>query len=831
MSPLLSELDLDGLRERMAERLAAIRRSLRRHFLLEGTAILLGVAVLVAALSLLVDWQLELSRPVRIACLVASLGGLAWLAYRHVVRPMSMPLSPLDVAAAIDRTSGGSTHAPLATRVASVLELPEQAHDTQRVSPDLIVRAVAADFEELERVDFRRHLNGRHWWLSALAVAGFVLIPTAFAIGAPKLAGLWRDRWLLGSNRPWPHSTLIEVQNLRDGRLIVPRGEPAAIQVRVTDSDQETETVWLRMTGDDGNQQTVTMNRFAAGDFRFDLPPLQQPVEGELWGGDGRSEPFRIEPMDRPKITSLKLTGQHPRDPAPQEFVFTGEEGNVRLLPQTNATLAFETNVPVAEVRVEEDATPAREFSRESDRKFVARWIHGRPVKMRVSLVAADSGLESFPRPITIGEKPDRAPTLSLRHSGVRLRVTTMATIPVTVAVRDDYGIRSVELIAAVDHRANPAKEVDGEPAAEEGAAGSDPDAPPADPASPAAEPATGEGSPPPGAKPEEKPAESPTKEAVPAEAPKDPPPAPQDAVTQSADEASYSFTAVLADDAPAAAESTTPDSTTGAVETPAEDGGAAVPEVAKVLPTELRSMLYGPAEPAIEAVVEKQEMIELSQMSVQPGQSVSISVVAEDDSFTGRQSAQSRKLVFRVVKEDELFREILLRQQQLRARLRKAYEQMIDLRDKLKSSDVQAEGSNLLRSYLLTRREIGAITRELEASVLEMRLNKLGGAESWDLIDQLVLKPLNALQQQELERQKQALESFTGERPEPVEEVLERQQAIIDALQKVLNNMSQWDSFIDIVNQVNSIIKIQEAARKMTDSLKEKQTESIFDQ
>jgi len=239
---------------------------------------------------------------------------------------------------------------------------------------------------------------------------------------------------------------------------------------------------------------------------------------------------------------------------------------------------------------------------------------------------------------------------------------------------------------------------------------------------------------------------------------------------------------------------------------------------------------LFGPVEPAVELSVEQQQSVEIGQLAVVPGQSVSVSAVAEDDCYTGRQTATSRKITFKVVKDEELFREILLRQQQLRARLQKSYEQMLDLREKMKIADAAADGANLLRAYLLTRREVAAVSREIDGSLTEMRLNRLGGEESWRLIETTVTKPLASLQQQELERQKQALETLVSSEPESMDSLIERQQAITDALKKVLDSMSQWDSFIDIINQVNSIIKIQEAARRMTEDLKSKQVESIFD-
>lgn len=751
--PPQAHRELLELRSRLAERLIAVRRAMRRHFLVEGLAWVAAAVVLAAAVTLLLDWRLELSRPARVSMLIVSALACGWLLFRRLWQPLTLPMTPLDVAAAIDRTVSGPTGGKLASRVASVLELPQATDDAEFMSPELVVHAVRKNYRDLESVSFSRHLSGRHLWLSLAALAAAIAIPAGFAAAAPSVARLWRDRWLLGSNRPWPHTTTIEVVGVREGRLIVPRGEATGLQVKVIDTAEDTEAVWMRLRSAEGDDQTVTLNRFAPGDFRFDLPPQQQPVNVTMWGGDGRAEPFRIEPLDRPKFTSLKLTATHPREREPQKFDFTADEGNVRLLPKTEARLEFETNVPVADVRVKSDGVPIQ-FAPTDDRHFVSKWTHSGQVRLETTLVAKESGLESFPRPISIGEKVDRPPTVTLRHSGVRLRVTAQATIPVTTTIRDDYGLRNASLTASIDAAPTPDAETPPELKPTDAARVEVPKAPPAEPA-----------------------ASSP-------------------AATDSA--------------ASAAAQPTE--------NKPAEK------------PSQLTTPVFGPAEPAVELSLEQQHSVELSQLALSAGQSISVSVAAEDDCYTGRQSATSRKITFKVVKDEELFREILMRQQQLRARLQKAYEQMLDLKEKLKIAEGATDGANLLRAYLLTRREVAAVSREIDGSLTEMRLNKLGGEESWRLIETTVTVPLARLQEQELERQKQGLETLVSSEPESFDSLIERQQVITDALKKILNSMSQWDSFIDIINQVNSIIKIQEAARRMTEDLKSKQVESIFD-
>ena len=48
--------------------------------------------------------------------------------------------------------------------------------------------------------------------------------------------------------------------------------------------------------------------------------------------------------------------------------------------------------------------------------------------------------------------------------------------------------------------------------------------------------------------------------------------------------------------------------------------------------------------------------------------------------------------------------------------------------------------------------------------------------------------------------------------------------------MNEILKQMSQWDSFVDVINQLNEIIKLQDNVKRNTEQLKEKQTEGVFE-
>ena len=721
-----STTSLSALQSRLHSRLVRVRRAMRGRFLAEAMARVLAALLVVLVLSLWLDWWLELSRVGRLGFATAGLGLVGWVAWRHLVQPVTMALEPLDVAAAIDRRRVNG-EVRVAPQVASVLQLPEHLDETRGSSPEMIEAAVRENYESLERIDFKEALSGRHLLASIAIAVVSVMIPAGFVWAQPHVAGLWAERWLEGSDRPWPRNTFLEVVGVEDGRFIVPRGEPATLQVLVTDEQYETEVVHMRMRSESGRDETVTLTRFELGDFRYDLPPLQQEVRVQIWGGDGDVDPFLIVPIDRPRIVDLMLTARHPRNAEPTVHHFRGDEGTVRLLPETAAELLLTANVAVAEIDVETTSGEPLEFERIAEDVFVTRWTHQGPIQTRIILTSREAGLVSHPRPVTIGERPDRSPRLSLRHSGVRQRITPTATVPLEITARDDFGVESVSLN----------------------------------------------------------------------------------------------------------------------VETPqlgiAGDGSTSIPDAQSIRDASARDddsgavtigerIVYGPRQPAEETTVEEHHSIEVSGLRLSPNGVLTVQALATDDCFTGKQQTESRKTVFRVVKPEELFKEILLRQQQLRSRLRKQYEAAIELRDEIRVAAIPDEASRLLRTHQLIRREVGQVSSALDASALEMRLNKLGGPETWELIESSVLRPLSQLHDSEMELQRQALASLVTDEPQPIDRIIDQQQSLVDALKRILDNMAQWDSFIDVVNQLNTVIKLETRVRQQTEALRAKQVESIFD-
>ena len=718
----------------MRERLTRLGGRLRRRVAFLGVARALVVVVGMLVLGLVLDRWLELGRPGRVLFWLVTLAAAAYWLYRHAVRPWLVRLTPVDVAAAWDRAnvaaSGSSAGpgpvkglnpVPLAPRVATVLEMPSQLAGPHGASAGLVERAVRASHAAVAEADLGAGLDPRPVRQAAGLLAAAVTVPLLIAVIWPATAGLWAERWFTLSNEPWPRNTALAVQGLDgEGRLIVPRGEPFEVRVGVTDKEEPTETVHLTLEpkgGADTEARQATLESYAPGAFRRTLAPIDGDAALTVSGGDATLGPVPVRVVDRPRVTGLTLTTSHERHPnePPTVHELTGERGDVSLLPGTRATLRLGANVPVARLRASAGELPG-EVKRLDGRSFEVSWTQDRTVRFDVELVAAETGLVSYPLPVTVRLRSDQAPTLTLTPTGVRQRITPHAVVPLDLTARDDHGLQRVTLDAALTASAPPA-------------------------------------------------------------------------------------------DAP---------------ETPPKD---------EPLPT-LTLFEAAAGQPTEKTALTLHHDFDLQEREAKPGDVLRLTATATDDGYAGVQETPSRTLTFRVVTRDELFREVLLRQQGLRQQFRQAATEAQAIADALTLAESPAVGGGVRGRFAAVQRQVWSVSLGLDDTAAEMRLNRLAGEEAFELMKGNVLDPLTTLHDESLAAQRRRIEALAGPAATADELVTARQEqaALVATMENILRQMDQFDSFIDVVNQLNEVLNLQRGVLNSTRVMSEEKRDELFD-
>ncbi len=228
--------ELDALRHRLTARLETLREQVRWRLWLDvASRIVVAFAALVIV-SFVIDWWLDISRTARITYTVLSVGLVVWLTTKLALAIVRLRLEPIELAGELDKAGRLPPSQWIAPRVATVLQLSDARIREAGYSAPMVDRAVRHSSQTLDGIDFSRRLDERHLRQCAVLLAAAVLAPMLFAVVLPgELSSIWARRWLLGSNAIWPRDTAIEVLGLSDGRLIVPRGEPASVRVAVRD--------------------------------------------------------------------------------------------------------------------------------------------------------------------------------------------------------------------------------------------------------------------------------------------------------------------------------------------------------------------------------------------------------------------------------------------------------------------------------------------------------------------------------------------------------------------------------------------------------------------
>lgn len=193
-----------------------------------------------------------------------------------------------------------------------------------------------------------------------------------------------------------------------------------------------------------------------------------------------------------------------------------------------------------------------------------------------------------------------------------------------------------------------------------------------------------------------------------------------------------------------------------------------------------------------------------------------------------------SRWLGFQIVTPEELFYEILMRQREQRAKfvvaIGQAQAQAAAI-EKLESLDGIPPIARVNQALGRQARQVAGV---LDATLREMQLNDLGNPTAWQLLADRVIRPLGELHDGPFEQLRSQLERMrSGEAIDPADRdgALKIQQDIVRSMQGILEQMSQWESFIDVVNQLRNILKLQNELKSSTEQAQKKLTEQLFDE
>jgi hypothetical protein len=205
----------------------------------------------------------------------------------------------------------------------------------------------------------------------------------------------------------------------------------------------------------------------------------------------------------------------------------------------------------------------------------------------------------------------------------------------------------------------------------------------------------------------------------------------------------------------------------------------------------------------------------------------------ALDRCARGVQVGRSTALQMQVVSSNELYYEILIRQRAERAKFVSLIESAEKQTPLLAGSPTPDGYAGVMRGLHASSRQLELIAGRIVDTLQEMKLNQVGSPKAYRLLQEGVIDPIRALNAGPMSELRVVLQSLAGpgSKLDANPEAARRLHAgVVTEMKNILEQMSQWESFVDVVNQVAEVIKMQHNVLDAAEKARESRTQEIFD-
>jgi hypothetical protein len=446
----------------LVSRIATLRARVRRLLALHGLGWVVGVVVPLVVLAGLADYWIHFDAGVRLTLLLALAGLTGWLFYRRVVVPLVVRFDDLDIALRIEERWPG-----LNDRLASTVQfLTVSGKDDDRFGSQALREAtVRQTLEQVRSIDFRDVVERRPTMRALGLAAGALTVLLAVVAAEPALSGIAARRLFLpfGPDR-WPQMTHLTLLTKETPRKVA-RGEPFTLAVAVAEGERVPSSARATYRFDDGETLTEPLRSVEGGIFRGRIEVVERSFSFSVAAGDDttsvRDVAVKVVPPPAVKEMTVRLvapeyTRLEPQTLAPGKTQFKAVEG-------TRVELAALANKPIAaaELRLGEKPSPgAIEFDLNRTR-MTTGFTLTEPQPFWFELLDKEGFRNRELVKYDARAVRDEAPRVMIEEPTNDRDVPTQATVPVVFTVDDDYGIQSARLVyKAASGGSEPVREV-----------------------------------------------------------------------------------------------------------------------------------------------------------------------------------------------------------------------------------------------------------------------------------------------------------------------------------------------------------------------------------
>jgi len=232
-----------------------------------------------------------------------------------------------------------------------------------------------------------------------------------------------------------------------------------------------------------------------------------------------------------------------------------------------------------------------------------------------------------------------------------------------------------------------------------------------------------------------------------------------------------------------------------------------------------------------------------VSSENVVAGQRLTLFASAQDfDNIDGPNSAESQKMIFRVVTPDELLAELARREQEVRM----DFERLVDAQEQLRGRALSLMGPNgpapgskefatvaagLERRQRNLAGSVHVVRQQVDQILSEFRVNQLADDNVEERIGKRIAEPLATMLRRDFPLAADTIRQWSrNASQQAADRVDPLQVALLSQMRAILSNMIQWEGYQEAVTMLRDILRLQGELREETERAAERNAGDLFD-
>lgn len=286
---------------KLQRRIKAVRRKHLSVTLAHGIALVSGAVVAWLTAEMAFDWLIELPWIVRAILLSAGLCGTSFLAWKHIVFPLSHRPNDEAVALMVERAMPA-----FCSRFIASIQL---AGAEQRGASPVLVRALLAETGAMAaRLNFHWVVKTENLRRILKISAGVVAAALALFVFSGR-AGVPLLKRAFLSTTPLPRKTLIVGVT---GNLTVGIGDDVKIEAATGGIIPSSGKVIVKYATGQAHEFAMEANPNSLGKFSLTIQSVQEPFSYVVRLNDATTTPFQIATLSKPMVASIECEQVYP---------------------------------------------------------------------------------------------------------------------------------------------------------------------------------------------------------------------------------------------------------------------------------------------------------------------------------------------------------------------------------------------------------------------------------------------------------------------------------------------------------------------------------------